>query len=213
MKTQNFVKKNHTALALIAILTIASYIGCKKEKDAEKVIDATKLSAICNGKSIENAAVNNKAMTLSVSSEESDLPYNISLLSRKSNGDGTYTWIWSVTNPNPGNGKNGTVQDLSHWGISLGECAGLGDIVSAATSTDGIHWNSFSPSLKVDKSQDCYTAEVLKFDVGTNGSKTTYYQVTLNKNFTTEKRDAYYKSGANTGCGTFTICGIGCAEE
>ena len=33
-----------------------------------------------------------------------------------------YEWVWTIKNNKPGNGKNGTVQDLSHWGMKFGTC-------------------------------------------------------------------------------------------
>ncbi|WP_423147087.1 hypothetical protein [Rubrolithibacter danxiaensis] len=196
------------ALTVGVALTMTVVFSCKKNEDSEKKVKSlASMKSLCDGKQISAANFKN---TLTVSAE-STLPYTVSLISRTSNNDGTYTWIWSVTNPNPGNGKNnGTVQDLSHWGISLGACATLNDVVSAATSTDGENWSAFTPSYNQDKSQDCYSDPILKFDVGTTGSQTTYYRLIVSKNFTIEKRTALYKSGANTGCGVFEICAIGC---
>src|SRR5690606_12835801 len=116
-------------------------------------VDASKLSAVC-----ETSSSNLK--TASISSE-STAPYTVSLLAyNKDDGHGNFIWIWSVENPNPGNGQNGTAQDLSHWGITLGPCAVLKNVVSAATSNNGKDWTSFTPSYKQDKSQGCYSEPV-----------------------------------------------------
>ena len=201
--TSVFIKSTLCIFSLSVIL----FSACKKsDETGKRELDASKLSSICDGKSIVTSS-KQKAATLSA---EGPTPYTVSLLTRKSNGDGTYTWIWSVSNPNPGNGTNGTVQDLSHWGISLGACAKISDIVSASTSTNGVNWTSFTPEYKQDRSQDCYSGAVLKFDVGTSGTNKTYYKLVVNGNFSSEKVTGIYKSGNRTGCGTFQICGLGC---
>lgn len=124
--------------------------------------------------------------------------------------NGNYEWIWSVQNPNPGNGNNGTSQDLSHWGMQFGTCFQWSSVVSAAYSNDGSNWTSFSPSYQVDPSQGCMTTPVLKFDYGTNGSNKTYYKLVVSANYTAGSTQGYYKSGGNTGCCTFQFTGIGC---
>ncbi len=77
---------------------------------------------------------------------------------------GNWEWVWSVRNPNPGNGLNGTVQDLSHWGMQFGDCFLWSDVVGAAISRNGNNWANFTPRYEVDPSQDCVTTTVLKFD-------------------------------------------------
>jgi len=125
--------------------------------------------------------------------------------------NGNWEWVWTVQNPNPGNGKNGTSQDLSHWGMQLGSCVDWSAVVNAAYSSDGITWNSFTPSYETDPSQGCMTTPVLKFDFGTSDSVKTYYRVVVNQDFTEGVVQGYYKSGANTGCCTFNFTGIsGC---
>src|SRR5262245_36597027 len=44
--------------------------------------------------------------------------YDIALESMNPVGS-NWEWIWTVTNVNPGNGNNGTVQNLSHWGMQF----------------------------------------------------------------------------------------------
>jgi hypothetical protein len=125
--------------------------------------------------------------------------------------NGNWEWIWSVQNPNPGNGKNGTVQNLSHWGMQLGTCVNWSSVVGAAYSSNGSTWIDFTPSYQSDPSQGCMTTPVLKFDFGTAGSAKTYYRLVVNQNFTEGPVQGYYKSGVNTGCCTFTFTGIsGC---
>jgi hypothetical protein len=111
--------------------------------------------------------------------------------------NGQTTFIWSVTNPKPGNGSNGTFQDVSHFGVVLGTCVSRSDIVKGG-------------SFGVDKSQSCYTGPYLKFDYGTKGSKTTFYTLVLKGTYSVEKTTAVIKSGSKTGCCTQQIDGVGC---
>ncbi len=130
--------------------------------------------------------------------------------------NGKYEWVWSVRNPNPGNGNNGTVQDLSHWAIKLGNCASFSGIVSAATSSNGTNWSAFTPTCQSDPSiaNTCgiNTGNVVKFNVGTSGAAKTYYKLVTTQNLPVDMQaTAYYKSGNRTGCGTVCFPGFGCA--
>ncbi|MGX5820102.1 hypothetical protein ACWKWU_18030 [Chitinophaga lutea] len=147
---------------------------------------------------------------------ECSSPYRITLESVTQVGS-NYEWVWSVMNPNPGNGTNGTVQNLSHWDITLGDCATMDDVVGGAVSTDGITWTSFVPVLQGDASilNTCsvVTGPVLKFDLGTTAGAKSYYKLIINKNYGVDLTGfAYYKSGNTTGCGTTCFPGIGCPE-
>lgn len=125
--------------------------------------------------------------------------------------DGNWEWVWSVQNLRPGNGKDGTVQNLSHWGMELGNCVNWSAVVGAAYSGDGLTWTDFTPSYETDPSQGCMTTPLLKFDFGTSGTARSYYRLVVNQDFTEGPVQGYYKSGANTGCCTFTFMGIsGC---
>lgn len=139
------------------------------------------------------------------------VPYIVELVSHNPVGN-NWEWIWSVQNSNPGNGKKGTYQDLSHWGINLsdGNCNLTSEIVGAAYSSNGTSWISFSPSIEIDPSQNCMTSPVLKFDFGTNGRSKSYYKLVVSNEYASESVPAYYKSGSATGCGTFSIESIGC---
>lgn len=121
-----------------------------------------------------------------------------------------WEWVWSVQNPNPGNGNNGTVQDLSHWGMQFGSCFQWSSVVSAAYSSNGTSWHSVSPGLHVDPSQNCLTTPVLKFDYGTSGGNKSYYKLVVNSYYNVGQVPGYYKSGSRTGCCTFQFTGIGC---
>ncbi len=137
--------------------------------------------------------------------------YTITLESHTQVGT-AWEWVWSVQNPNPGNGNNGTVQDLSHWGMEFGACIDPANITEAAYSSNGTSWSSFTPSIHVDPSQGCMTTPVLKFDYGTSGSSKSYYKLTINADYAIGNASGYYKSGGNTGCCTFEFAGVGCDQ-
>jgi hypothetical protein len=118
-----------------------------------------------------------------------------------------------VQNSNPGNGNNGTVQNLSHWGMQFGSCFTWSSVVSAAYSADGASWTGFAPQFQADPSQACMTSSVLKFDYGTEGSAKSYYKLVVDRDYQVVGTPGYYKSGANTGCCTFTFPGMGCGDD
>lgn len=124
-----------------------------------------------------------------------------------------WEWIWSVQNSNPGNGNNGTVQNLSHWGMQLSPCVPWTSVTGASYSSDGITWTGFTPAYQSDPSQGCMTMPTLKFDYGTTGSAKSYYKLVLNQEYVAVPTAGYYKSGANTGCCTFVFSGIGCGGD
>lgn len=132
------------------------------------------------------------------------------------NGDGTYTWTWSVVNTTPGNGKNnGTCKNLSHWNFLPSTCLDNDDIVSAAYAYGNDPYTTISPTpvMAVDPSQQCSNGVVVfKFDFGTSGSQPTYYQLTVNQNYAVDHNAiAFWKAGTSCGSGTFQ--GIGCFEN
>ena len=141
----------------------------------------------------------------------------VSLNTKSAQDCGTYTtnlismqpfgldneWIWTVTNPNPGNGLNCTLQNLSHWNLILPSCITNANIVSAAYSLDGNSWISLPAQIAVDPSSTCYAGLVLKFDFGTNGSAPTYYKLVTTGGVTLGLLTAVFKSGSRTGCHTY----------
>ncbi|WP_026898894.1 hypothetical protein [Daejeonella oryzae] len=193
---ENLLKKS--AIFCLA-LTAFAFSSCEK-KQAEEINQQEKLMSQC----VKEVQMNGSGESVSAAS-----PYSVRLAS-VTKVDGGYEWIWQVQNFHPGNGKNGTVQDLSHWNLDLGDCVELGDITHAAFSGNGTSWTKFQPSLKEDKSQDCYKENILKFDFGTSGSKISYYKLVVSKKLTRNSVLAVYKSGKNTGCGIFETCGFGC---
>jgi hypothetical protein len=179
-------------IAGAALLSLLAIIGCQKSSD----LSGTNESAGKRPPSTPPVNCTN--------------PYVITLES-KTLVNGNWEWVWSVYNPNPGNGSGGTAQNLSHWGLLLGQCVDFSDIVDGATSTDGTTWTPFTPTNEVDPSQNCVTVPVLKFNVGTTGTDKTYYKLILDANYSVDPNAAgYFKSGANTGCCTLTYTGIGC---
>lgn len=139
--------------------------------------------------------------------------YIINLLSIEDGGTND-TWTWSVTNPCPGNGSDGTLQDISHWSLPLCPNAEAA-IVSAAYSTDGVNWISVAPTMDRDPSiRTCTTNDVLKFDFGTSGTAPTYYRITFNRYFAVDPMAvSYIKTGGGLkGCNLYMYAGIGCTE-
>lgn len=205
------MKKLNKFWPIIAtVLVLASLMGACKKMSHEEEVPQNVVNSV-NNSGPQTFIASNATSTILPSISTSS-PYVVTLESINNNGDGTYTWIWSVLNPNPGNGLNGTVQDLSHWDITLGQCATIDDVVSASMSEDGINWLvNYLPSLRPDPSQNCYADSVIKFDLGTRSNIKSYYQLTVSKNFSVDNTViAVYKSGNNTRCGTFQFSGLGC---
>ncbi len=120
-------------------------------------------------------------------------------------------WIWSLTNPNPGNGENGTLQDVSHWSIPLNARAEAA-FVSAEYSFDGITWYTLAVEIERDPSiRFCTGVDVLKFNVGTVGSAPTYYKATFSSEFPISlNATAWVKTGGGrTGCNLYYFQGLG----
>jgi hypothetical protein len=153
-------------------------------------------------------------------------PYEIALMQREQLPDGTWLWIWGIRNPNPGNGTNGTIQDLSHWNIKLPPCISLVNIKAAKMAYAGQLFTYFTPVITADNSyKDCPAGSgdvtngqnLLKFDLGTIGSQVTLYGLILDKEYPIDQNGiAFYKSGCKeggTGTGQTCFPGIGCPPE
>jgi len=128
------------------------------------------------------------------------------------NGDGTWTYTWSMQN-------NTGSQNLSHWDMDLGACITIDDVVSAAEGTSlnsmtavDVLWASDPSLYNLSLSSSCnITDSVFKFNLGTPDDMTkVYYSITLTKNVGTADVTGYYKSGKTTGCGSFIFTGLGC---
>lgn len=135
--------------------------------------------------------------------------YNVVLESRTL-VNGYWEWIWSIQNTNPGNGNNGTAQDLSNWGMELGSCVNWASVISAGFSIDGTTWSDFTPLYQANPGQGCLTTPVLKFDLGTTGTAKSYYRVILDQDVQPGTVVGVYKSGSSTSCCIFSFNGIGC---
>jgi hypothetical protein len=187
--------KTNFSLLVLSTFTVLFFGSCQREMD--DLVVAPEEEA---GKSAytESSAVS---------------PYAITLIGPTQQQNGNWVWIWKIQNTNPGNGNNGTVQGLSHWGFpaAAGGCFTPGSLVSAAYSTNGTSWTNFTPHIGVDPSASCISVPVLKFDFGTNGSAPTYYKLVVNRQFSASMVDGYIKSGKKTGCQTFQFMGISCS--
>ena len=137
--------------------------------------------------------------------------YSITLLSIDIVGS-NQVWTWSLQNPNPGNGSNGTLQNVSHWDFPL--CAmAESALVSAEYSLDGTNWVNNTIEMDRDPSiRLCTTTDVLKFNVGTVGTSTNYYRVTFNKQFTVNPwATSWIKTGGGLqGCNLYYYVGVNC---
>ncbi len=118
-------------------------------------------------------------------------------------------WTWRLTNPNPGNGLNGTLQNVSHWSVPLSAAAEAA-LVSAEYSFDGVTWFSLPTEVERDPSiRACTSVDVLKFNVGTVGSQPTYYRATFSVAFAVNPYAvSYIKAGVRQGCNIYTYAGI-----
>jgi len=124
-------------------------------------------------------------------------------------------WTWALTNPNPGNGDNGTLQDVSHWSMALPPAAEAA-LVTAEYSNDGTNWHNLPVEVERDPSiRACTTIDVLKFNVGTNNTNPVYYRATFNKKF---NQNPYASSwiktgGGRMGCNMYYFVGIAGSER
>jgi hypothetical protein len=136
--------------------------------------------------------------------------YQIVLISKQAVGANT-EWTWQVTNPNPGNGTNGTLQDISHWSVPLNAEAEAA-LVSAQYSFDGTTWQSATTSVDRDPSiRQCTSVDVLKYDVGTSGGNSTYYRATYANDFVVNPfATSWVKTGGGIqGCNLYYFSGTG----
>ena len=142
--------------------------------------------------------------------------YSIQLLSSESNESrgGVYEWTWVLTNPNPGNGLNGTLQNVSHFDIALNAAAEAA-LVSAEYSFDGITWISVPIEMERDPAiRQCTSADVLKFDAGTVGDQPTYYRASFSQEFSANPyATSWIKSGNRTGCNMYMFTGVGATSN
>lgn len=137
--------------------------------------------------------------------------YVINLESKTQDGS-NYVWEWKLYNPNPGNGSDGTLQDVSHWDIPLSAAAEAA-LISAEYSTDGgITWIPVSPEMDRDPSvRLCCQYDVLKFNVGTTGTDANLYRLVFSSDFDPNPNaTSIIKTGGGLkGCNWYTYTGVG----
>ncbi len=124
-------------------------------------------------------------------------------------------WIWVLSNPNPGNGSNGTLQDVSHWSMALPPQAEAA-LVSVQYSNDGNNWHDLPVNVDRDPSiRMCTSSDVLKFNIGTNGTNPVYYKAVFNKKFNNNPyATSYIKTGGGlTGCNSCYFAGLAGSER
>ena len=151
-----------------------------------------------------SAFISKKAKATSVDS------YQIVLVSKNVVGTDS-EWTWQVTNPNPGSGQDGTLQDISHWSVPLNAEAEAA-LVSAEYSYDGVNWQAASTSVDRDPSiRQCTSVDVLKYDAGTTGGNSTYYRATYAADFVVNPfATSWIKNGGGaSGCNLYYFSGTG----
>ena len=137
--------------------------------------------------------------------------YAVTLLDRSALATAEEQWTWELVNPNPGNGNNGTLQDVSHWDMALPPAAEAA-LVSAEYSRDGNSWHSVGIEMDRDPSiRACTSIDVLKFPVSTNGSDPVYFRCTFNQKFNYNAyATSYIKTGGGReGCNLYYFGGLG----
>lgn len=197
------------------IISFLIFLGaCQKDQDAPQIPQEDFLIT-----DIEN---------VNLAGDICSRPYEISLVRKRQRLDGTWEWIWGVKNPNPGDGTNGTLKDLSSWAITLPTCVQPSNIkASFAFVIHGPaqYHTQFTPTYqRTSLFKDCqntgldYTngQPVLVFNFGTRGNVITYYELVLDKDYSIDKNGlSFFKtncSGSGTGgAGQSCFPGVGCA--
>jgi len=192
-------------IAAAAVMGTFAFVGCQKD------VQSSSLNA--SAKNAKPAPVNPGSCT----------GYQVSLAIDKLSEPGKTIFTWTIINPKPGNGANGTLQNLSHWDFVPSTCLDNNwqDLLSASVNT-GSGWMQIlpTPMIQPDPSMNnggnaCYANDVFKFNFGTNGSTPTQYRIVMLGSWNTSDLTVYYKSGATTGCCTTVLPGkgIGCRED
>lgn len=192
MKRKSFFMMAVTVIAIIAII-----FGCEKP------------SALMPDPEL-------KAAKMPVTGNCKDYVVSLDVQSVGNNTE----FVWTITNPNPGNGKGTTLQNLSHWDFVADACGvtGLGiddnwNEVLSAWYDQGTGWQQILPLPQIEPDpsiRDCSTDNVVKFDIGTVGATPTKYKLVLNGHWGQALTKGWFKSGINTWCCQKEIPGIGC---
>jgi hypothetical protein len=196
-----YMKNSFRCAAIFSLFSLIFFISkCTKSKIEEPAMSVVEMQDL----------ENQQEVALGKDSASSISPYSVRIAYKKRVGN-DWVWIWEIKNRKPGNGENNTVQNLSSWGIDLGDCIGLGDIVESAYSNDKVSWTTFTPTFEVDPSQNCSEKKYLKFNFGTSGSTSSYYKLVISKQVDIVQTEALFNSGSR--CGLFVTCGFGCEED
>lgn len=188
----------------ILLVTLLYISACKEFSNEEITPQAGK----SNSKS-DNLSLISTDSVLDSPRTSTSSPYLVTLERVDNNGDGSYTWTYTVKNPDPITGEGGTIPPLSYLDLSLGNNASSSDVISISTSSDGDRWiTTFNPIYRPDFNQVCYSEPVIQFQLGTTDTLKSYYRLTLNKNFGVAETPAVYQSSRGT-CGTFQVSGVG----
>jgi hypothetical protein len=184
----------------------------------------------CQKATLQDSTATNllKAEPLTVSTSTTNcLGYTFQLDVDKTSQPGYTIFVWTITNPNPGNARNnsGTIQNLSHWDFAPSQCLtdNWQDVKEASYNlNDGTGWQQILPlpTVQPDNAMDagttfnCTTGDVFKFNYGTNGGTPTQYKIVLEGNWGTADLLTYFKSGKSGCCSdTYANMGIGCKVE
>ena len=136
--------------------------------------------------------------------------YSIQMIEKALDAANNEQWTWVLSNPNPGNGTDGTLQDVSHLSIPITAEAEAA-LVSAEYSYDGITWITIPLSVDRDPTiKQCTSVDVLKFDVGTTGTQPLYFRITFDDEFETSGwAKCYIKTGGGqNGCNWYYFTGV-----
>ena len=136
--------------------------------------------------------------------------YSIVMMGKIADDAGNEEWTWVLSNPSPGNGDNGTLQDVSHFSIPITAQAEEA-LVSSAYSYDGVTWISNPISVDRDPAiKQCTSVDVLKFDVPTTGTEPLYFRITFSDEFETSSwAKCYIKTGGGrNGCNWYYFTGV-----
>lgn len=144
-------------------------------------------------------------------------PYEIQLLVREKQPDGTWLWIWGIRNPDPS-----AIPALTQWSIKLPECIKAENIKLVKQACTGQLYTYLPIAIEANAGyKDCPAGTdvtgghpVLTFTLGTIGSEITLYGLVLDKEYAIDPNGvAFYKSSCEPG-GTGQTCfpGIKCDE-
>lgn len=138
-----------------------------------------------------------------------DQPYNIQLLVRQQQSDGTWLWIWGIQNLSSPN-----VADLSRFSIHVPSCVKVLKTAYAYQTVAGGLQTEFTTTVAPDASYaNCRPTNVtggkavLSYPVVTYGTNTTYLVLIVDKEYALDVNGTGYFQNSS-GCGTTCFPGI-----